>query len=316
MAARAVAAKAPTLAASAGATLADAQSVAVAEAAGRGEDAENLQSVGDAREVDATPGSQAAFVPWTDTAPSSVASAAAEVAFFFSSLLPSAVLPALLHGTYDAALTLTTLSQGKSGGGSYTGLSWLLLALLAWMMSLAIFIKRWCAVKGLEDFWVYFYARDGAWHRPSQVVPFAGHSVQLLHASTQQPPLEQQQQLLHQQRMLQRQIQQQQLLQEQQQQLLHQQMLQYHLQQQLIQQGFVGAQLAPSSLEATEIQNTNSAVEAQRALMQLTCVAGVSPTAAGYGRQMRQYAPVTGPVTVAEQSTHRDSKEEERYSSQ
>ncbi|XP_026194520.1 uncharacterized protein LOC34623140 [Cyclospora cayetanensis] len=125
--------------------------------------------------------------------------------FTFRLLLQSALLPGILHGSYDAALTLASAAYSSAGveNSALIASGWLMLALASWWASIIMFCGRWWSTKKLETFHVYFARSSGYWgslgrhlqHTPSSVVvpAFQPHFLE----SQQQQLL--QQQLLQQQ---------------------------------------------------------------------------------------------------------------------
>ncbi|KAL8433160.1 hypothetical protein Efla_002351 [Eimeria flavescens] len=118
-------------------------------------------------------------------------------------LLQSALLPGVLHGCYDAALTLASAAYtgGVLGGNALIASCWLMIALVSWWTSIIMFCNHWCSVKRLQEFYFYFsrpffYTGAGPSLRPAAVAPRPGPSY---FADSQQQLLLLQQQLLHQQ---------------------------------------------------------------------------------------------------------------------
>ncbi|CBZ54777.1 conserved hypothetical protein [Neospora caninum Liverpool] len=75
---------------------------------------------------------------------------------FWAQLLPSLLTPSLLHGTYDAALRLSAAYAQPSAAGddnaAVVASVFLLVSLLAWLLTLLLFWKKWRSVRDLPTF--------------------------------------------------------------------------------------------------------------------------------------------------------------------
>ncbi|KAL8271770.1 hypothetical protein Esti_004279 [Eimeria stiedai] len=167
----------------------------------------SLRVVGEARAVDVTSSSSentsGAFTP-----PNAAPARKCINPFSFRKLLRSALVPGLLHGCYDAALTLASAAYtgGALEGNAVIASCWLMIALVSWWTTVLTFCNQWCRTKRFADFYVYFSGLQffgasqisvGApFSRPSSVVPGPG---QFYLADPQQQQQQLQQQLLHQQ---------------------------------------------------------------------------------------------------------------------
>ncbi|KAL8437036.1 hypothetical protein ACSSS7_001286 [Eimeria intestinalis] len=208
-AAHAVAAASPT-------SLSGNESAAAAAAAAEGGEAgyleggggRGLRVVGEAHAVDVT-NSSSEPTSGSPTPPIAIPLNRSINPFSFRRLLKSALVPGLLHGCYDAALTLASAAYtgGVLEGNAVIASCWLMIALVSWWTSVLTFCNQWCRIKSFADFYIYFSGLQywGALQiggggallsRPSAVVPGPG---QFYLADPQQQQQQLQQQLLHQQ---------------------------------------------------------------------------------------------------------------------
>lgn len=155
---------------------------------------QGVRTVGEAHVVHVSSGSNSSSETAT---PPSLEEAGKVNGFPCRLLLQSAVLPGLLHGCYDAALTLASAAytSGALEGNAMIASGWLMVALVAWWASILTFCTRWCNTKRLEDFYVYFSGAPyvGVPHHPRPAVVVPSPIPQPYLGETQQQQLLQQQ---------------------------------------------------------------------------------------------------------------------------